>query len=193
MYVAARSTLTSVSPQPPRPYLPSVRRHAAILLSFLLLAAGAPVAGAATTVAPPGQSAIDEYLETIPSDGGNTAAGGSAGKPTPAAGVRSTAVVPARTLLALRSRGADGRAAASLAVAAAPPPAARRGLGSSAPGVIAVKGERAGGGALSTLTSAVTGTKGGGSGALLPILLILIVLAGVGVGVLRRRGDGAPA
>lgn len=167
-----------------------MRWIAAILLTALVVAAATPAAQAARTIAPPGQSAIDEYLETVPSDSGNTPVDGTGPSGKPAPTTTPGRLLPKQTVAALRRSGADGRAAAVLAAATAPAGATRTGqVGRTVIGTP----DRASAGVLSALASGVTGTGKGGSGSPLPAVLIAVVLGGFVAVLVRRRGGGAPA
>jgi hypothetical protein len=172
-----------------------VLRVAVIFLALLSLAPAVSAAGAATTTAPPGQSAIDEYLETVPGDSGNTSAlDRKPGATQPGAGEKAASALPVKVRKELKRSGADGKAAAALATAFAPDDARPvAGDDSSAVPHAGAAGSQSSGGVLPAITSAATGTDGGGSSALFPALLIAILFGGLTVGVLRRRGGGAPA
>jgi hypothetical protein len=154
---------------------------AACALALLAPAAAAP---AQETNAPPGNSGIDEYLETVPSASGNRPTGRVVGGPP------ARRALPERAARALRGRGRDGRALERLVRETAPPRAgpdrARRGR----PGA----SEPAGAGGDSPLRSvvrAVTGDdSGGGMGAALPAILLGALAAAAGlvaIRLVRRR------
>lgn len=142
--------------------------------------------GAAGTNAPPGASAIDQYLETVPDVDGNGS--GSTGSPPPDLAdpvVRRAlkGVLPAAAVKELAKSGRDGSAVAALAAVDArrsshPP--------GSAAGDAAARSERS---SLSALAGTLTGGTSGGIGLWLPLLLAgvtcVFVLAAVG----RRRAD----
>jgi hypothetical protein len=128
------------------------RRNSAMkrFLLTLLIALGvsAPAQATVHNVAPPGNSGVNQYIESIPTDhgnqptnsvhsksgsshsggavggggssGGGGGAGGSAGSGAASGSSGPSAPVPASTQRALSSRGADGRAAAALASGTAP-------------------------------------------------------------------------
>jgi hypothetical protein len=168
-----------------------------VVLGTLLLPA--PVVLAAGTVAPPGQSAIDEYLETVPTAGGGT----GADKAPASGGPAAAKVIPAKALKRLQASGADGEAAAALAGATAPPtPAKKRSSSPSSDIAPSDVSESRGSGAASVTGSsdglptvvakAVTGS-GGGLGVGLPLLLVGIALGAAATSLLRRRGGGGAA
>jgi hypothetical protein len=81
------------------------------VLAACALGLAIPAAAAAQeTNAPPGNSAIDEYLETVPSASGNRPATGEGGSHE----AGNPSELPAVVAGALRDRGADGRAVADL-------------------------------------------------------------------------------
>jgi hypothetical protein len=159
---------------------------AACALALALPAA----AGAQETNAPPGNSGIDEYLETVPSASGDRPAGGGGAG---AAG-EDTRRLPAVVAGALRGRGADGRAVEDLVRSS--PGAAREHrddqiAGAKPSGRVA---EPRGDSPLSSVARAVGGgDDGGGMGAVLPAILLgaLAALAAVVVVRLGRRGSAS--
>lgn len=134
---------------------------------------GAPGAALGqTTLAPPGNSGVDQYFETVPGAAGNRPAQPQANSGGAPAG--------SSTLAQLSKLGADGRKAAQLAAGTAPvahpnPPAATpagHATGSS-PAVAGVGAVATGG--------------GGGLGILLPLLLAAALLGVLAAVVVRRR------
>jgi hypothetical protein len=179
----------------------------------LVVALGVPASAQARvhTIAPPGNSGVGQYLETVPTAGGaqpsNTvhpvagapgqsgkppgggatgggagATGGGAGATGGGAGSPGSAAISAATQRSLAAHGPTGAAAAALAQATAPAPTRRTDRGASA----AVTG---GGSspATSVLKSLTGSTSGGGLGPLLPSLLVASVLGAALVALLRRR------
>jgi hypothetical protein len=152
-------------------------RLLSVLAAFVLVAALAVPAGAAApsrqTNAPPGNSAIDEYLETVPSATGNQRPG------TPgAAGSGGGGLTPSQRAK-LERLGPDGKALANAIDATAPPPATKPshkidgGNGRSP---------------ISAVFDAATGSDGGGGmGVFLPIVLLASLLGVIALVVLRRR------
>jgi hypothetical protein len=136
------------------------------------------VAGAKHVVLiPPGNSALSQYVETVP-----TAHGGQPAGTIMPRGPGGSGGIPSSTLRALASSGPTGRSAAAAFSATAP--AARH----KHARVRAADLSASGSSPLDAVIRALTGSSSsGGMGALLPILLagILVVLSGVLV--LRRR------
>jgi hypothetical protein len=174
----------------------------------LVVALGVPASAQARvhTIAPPGNSGVGQYLETVPTAGGaqpsNTvhpvvgalgksgkppgaaATGGGAGSTGGGAGAGSPgggAISPS-TQRSLAAHGPTGAAAAALAQATAPAPSRRDDLGARA--------STSGGGsspAASVLKSLTGSTSSGGLGPLLPSLLVASVLGAAVLALLRRR------
>lgn len=160
-----------------------------------LLAAGLLLpAGASGQTAPPGNSGIDEYLETLPGPGGDVPTSPPAGLPADGGGGPSgggSAASPPdppqllgrRTARRFAEAGPAGRRAARLAAKTA----IRRepvAPGSSPPAGGDGKGGLA---ALASEAFSAGGAGSGGSmGLLLPLILIATLLAG-GAFVLERR------
>lgn len=143
---------------------------AVLACALLVIPAGA----LAQSTAPPGNSEVDEYTETLPGAGGdNTIDRSNDGDP----GVLSPAAEAE-----LNQLGADGRAAADLAKATAPKGGEKSATGS---------GEGDDGSALAGITDALGGGSDDGMGWLLPAALIGTFLAGVLFVLLRRRAGHA--
>ena len=153
-----------------------------VALAFLGLPAGA-VAQSAQTNAPPGNSAIDEYLETVPGVGGNQqtkppSGGGSSGS-AGSGGSTSPALTPAQRA-DLERLGTDGEALADVVDQTSP------GTPAQQPRVEPVP-EGKGRSPLVEAVEVATGSGGGGMGALLPAILLAALLATIALVVLRRR------
>jgi hypothetical protein len=147
-------------------------RSLSILLGCLVLAALPADAAAVKQHAPPGNSGIDEYVESIPDARGN--------RPTeriPSKGGADR--LDPRARRALLARGPEGEAAANLAGATAP--AKRRSASNDA------NGEDHGSEPVSELRRAVTGSAEGGMGIALPIVLVLTLLLALLLALARRR------
>ena len=144
----------------------------AVMTAALVLSV-VPSAQADRVTAPPGNSGVDQYFETVPSATGNRPPGasGSANHAGPG--------VSARTQSRLARLGKDGRAAAALAQQTAPGPLAR-----SHPPTSSGAG---GGSPFDAILHAVGGDQSGGMGFLLPAILIGSALLGGGFAMLRRR------
>lgn len=141
-----------------------------MLLSVLLLAAPA---AAQQVNAPPGNSGVDEYLETVPGATGDRPSGSTE---------RSRLPPSARDELA--REGADGRAAAELA---------ERGAGTqddatkATPSEALKRGKADGGGTVGTLGRAVSGSDEG-MGVWLPLLLLVSAAGALAAVLFQRRG-----
>jgi hypothetical protein len=167
-----------------------MRRSALIAL----LACGSalfPAAASATVLAPPGNSAVQQYVENVPSAAGTVPAKAQHGKSR----------VSPRAAHSLAAQGKDGKAVAALAAATAPPSgpsgpgSGRQHAGDSGtqraagPIVQALPAASVSAASESTphaVLRAVSGT-GGGIGALLPVLLGASVVAALLTGLRRRR------
>ena len=165
----------------------------------LALAAPASAEARVHTIAPPGNSSVGQYVETVPTAGGgqptNTVhpTGGAVGRPggpggTPRGGAGGP--ISASTQHALAEQGPAGVAAAALAEATAPQisrsPSHARDTGPSS----SVSAASTGGGSspATSVFKAVSGSTGeGGLGPLRPALLIGSVLAAAGLALMRRR------
>jgi hypothetical protein len=162
---------------------------------------GALPASAPAQNAPPGNSGVDQYLETVPDAGGDRPPGGRQGIAGESeAGGRSGpgAALPARTSEELEAAGKDGAALERLVSSAEPRkpgsaprnPAARSDSRRAADSAGSVLGTEATGEARSA-PAAVAGTALGGKGTgapgwILPLLLACTTLGAVTL-VLRRR------
>lgn len=153
-------------------------------LVALLVLALPGVAGAQATNAPPGNSAIDEYLETVP---------GASGDQRPRKRERSpgSVLTPAERAR-LERLGPDGSAVANATEATAPAPArgaeraAKPSAGTSGKEGVDSRGESRS--PLSAVVDAAKGSDGGGGmGVLLPVILLASLLGVVLLLALRRR------
>jgi len=181
-----------------------VRRFA--LWVIAILAFPSVAAAKNHTVAPPGNSAVQQYVETFPTanggqptnsvhhgggpgesgrSGGSGGPGGSAGGS--GSGASGSSVIPAATQQALRSQGSEGRAAAAVLGATAPSGVGHlRGGGSAKASAPASPG--GGISPTSAVVKALTGSgSGGGLGVLLPIILVSSLLLASVLGILRHR------
>jgi hypothetical protein len=159
-------------------------RPAAIVAACALALLAPAAASAQETNAPPGNSGIDEYLETVPSASGNRPTGRIlSGRP----GTRPT---PERAARALRGRGRDAQAPERLVRETAPRQASRGRARGGRTGATEPPG--AGGDSpLRSVARAVTGDGGGGGmGAALLAILLGALAAATGLAairVVRRR------
>jgi hypothetical protein len=146
------------------------------------------------TVAPPGNSGVNQYVEHVPTACGDkptNKVGGGAGGAGGSGGPGSGGAIPASTASLLAKLGAAGRGAAAFAQATAPGHAGRNGgTPSNGAGSSSVSGASTGAGSspITSLVKALTGSSsGGGLGTFLPILLIASAIGLGGIALLRRR------
>lgn len=152
--------------------------------------------------APPGNSGIDEYIESYPGPVGNETTGSDDG-------ARGSPLSP-RARRRLEDQGAEGESAARLADRTAPgrdasragssrgrPPAGGGDSGAEPGGAPVVPGRSFGeleadesAGVLPSLRDALFDPAGGGLGAGLPILLAAGLIAAVAARIVRRRHRG---
>ncbi len=151
-------------------------------------------ASAAVTYAPPGNAGVDQYFDPLPASGGTVSAGAPGGG-------QAGSLAP-RIQRQLAASGAAGAAVAKLA-SSLPAGGSHAGSGQATPGgsrhTHAGSGRinpppiepqplvASGRGSLSQLLSAaVTGTGAGGTGVLLPLVLVGTLVIAV-AGAVRRR------
>ncbi|MEA2266092.1 MAG: hypothetical protein QOE27_1675 [Solirubrobacteraceae bacterium] len=177
----------------------TMRRLAASVVCSILLAT-ASVAGAAArqTLAPPGNSGVDQYFETVPGAGGNVGVRPlPASAPTSAAGSGAPGRAASGQARALARFGADGRAAAAVAAATRPAGPGRPGSGSgsgpgSGPGPRGFAPPPKPTGAASALLTVLGGSDQGGLGIAFPLVLAGALAGAVLVLALRRRSPRPP-
>ncbi|MCW3012484.1 MAG: hypothetical protein JWO90_2888 [Solirubrobacterales bacterium] len=156
-----------------------------ILLAFIAALAALVLPASALaqdTNAPPGVSAADQYLETIPRASGNATVGNGQ-RPDPAnpeVAARTRNVLPAAAAKRLKRSGDTGEDAAALAASTAP---AAPKPGAARPTI--VKGSS--GSPLATIGRVATGTGDDGLGVLFPVLFALGAVAVGGAAFWRRR------
>jgi len=128
--------------------------------------------------APPGNSGVDEYLETIPGVQG----------PRPTDRATSGRRLPSGVRRELAESGATGRELADVAEATAPPPASAARREGDRYGGVPRNERRAdpGPSALDTAADVVTGGQPGGMGVLLPAFLLGTLVIGAAVAARRR-------
>jgi len=174
---------------------------ATLLTATFALAPPAAAANPPRVLAPPGNSAISQYLEVVP-----TGTGASAPRPPGTSG----GILTTHQRSQLDRYGAPGQALAALVDATAPPPvsvssaararfrsavdAARTPIGASmlaprASGSSPLDG-RSAASPVSLILDAALGGGGGGLGFVLPAF-ILATAVGVGAGLIRRRAARA--
>lgn len=183
----------SVSSRASPPYVYRMFRVFVIVLTALAIA----VPAAQAQNAPPGNSGIDEYVEAVPSTSGS--------KPTNQASGKDGKVLTSTQQKALEAQGPDGAAAAALAQRFGTPGTGKAheqqsagtkkddGADKSTGGATGddSNDSRGPGGSGSSVASSLSkavlpGSDSGGLGPALPIILVAITAAGVGVVVLRR-------
>ena len=145
----------------------------AALVALALCVPAAAVAQGPRTNAPPGNSAIDEYLETVPGATGNAVPR----PPTPGGGTL-TAAQRAR----LEQHGADGRTLANIVESTSAIPRRQRPASS-----VAAPPEAKGRSPLTAVLGVAEGNGDGGMGILLPAILLASLLAVIALVLLRRR------
>ncbi len=178
------------------------RLLATAVLGFGLLAVPA-AAQPHRHLAPPGNSAISQYLETIPTaSGGQPSSSVSASGGHGSGGGAGGSVLPASTSHALAAQGPIGAADASMIQATAPSggatgqssgsggsrsrPSTDQTSSSQTPAAPAASPPAPG--AVNSVLKSLTGSSGsGGLGVLLPILLAVVFVAGGGLAFWRRR------
>lgn len=164
------------------------RATGALVVCLLVLLPSAAWSQAPQTNAPPGNSAIDEYLETVPGATGNRPSRPAGGdRATTADGGRPVTLAPAE-LARLKRLGPDGKAVADVVDATAPESAAPKASGGAAPAQPPTAGDGGGRSTLSAVFSAVAGQDGGGGmGMALPAILLGTLAGAVGLALMRRR------
>jgi hypothetical protein len=148
------------------------------LVALVALALALPASAAAQapqTNAPPGNSAIDEYLETVPGATGNN-------RPVPPGQKGGGGGLTAAQRARLQRLGPDGKTlAAAVDSTSSSPPGGKTKHEIAAP-------KNDGRSPLGEVLNAFTGSDGGiGMGAVLPAILIAALLAAVVAVLLRRR------
>jgi len=158
-----------------------VRRPITLLVCALALATPVTAWGQQTN-APPGNSGVDEYLESVPGATGDRPSGGIVNrKPQP---------LSARERQALRDAGSDAQALERVVGATKPEAAGteqrRAGRTDSPAGGAGSEGESAQGRSpLAAVVEAATGADDDGLGLLLPAILLGALLAALAVLVVR--------
>jgi hypothetical protein len=144
-----------------------------------------PASAALAATAPPGNSEVNQYAETLPGGGGENTVnppGSGGGGNGSGQGQGGAPVIPPQTQRQLEQLGPDGRAAAALAEANAPQaPAGSQAQDAGGGG--AGKGDSVAG----AVSGALTGSDHGGMGAFLPIALFGVAGLGIGYALARRR------
>lgn len=149
------------------------RALSAFVALVLMAVPASAMAQEPSTNAPPGNSAIDEYLETVPGATGNQRPRTAGGGPT------AGALTPARRAR-LERLGPDGRALVGVVDATSPARTSTR----KRPTPAAAHGRSP----LGQVVAAAGGHDGGaGMGVVLPAILLASLLAIVALVVARRR------
>jgi hypothetical protein len=145
------------------------------LMGLLVVALALPSAGhAQQTNAPPGNSAIDEYLETVPGATG-------AKRPRPPREAGGGVLTPAQRTQ-LERQGADGKALADAIDATAPAGAPAPANGENRAADTEARSPASG------VLDAVSGNDGdGGMGFVLPVILVAALVGAIALTLLRRR------
>jgi hypothetical protein len=148
------------------------------LVALALLIPATAAAQGSKTNAPPGNSAIDEYLETVPAAGGN-------GIPRPRENNGGTLTRAERNRL--EQLGADGRTLAAIIESTAPASTAlapKKQRAERKTDVVALPDAKG----RSPITAVLGTAEGdGGMGLLLPAILLASLLTVIALVVLRRR------
>jgi hypothetical protein len=151
------------------------------LLALALLAPAGAAAQSPQTNAPPGNSAIDEYLETVPT------AGGDATPRPPGAATGGEQVLTQAQRAALERQGPDGKALADVVDATAPSRGAVKGTHAQAEPVASGSHDSGRSPLTSTVSAAFGADDGRGLGVGLPLILLSSLLGVIALAVLRRR------
>jgi hypothetical protein len=155
-------------------------RKISIAIGIVLILSLASPAGAAQ-VAPPGNSGVNQYSETLPGAGGDQPSsdpGGGGG-----AGNRGSSLSP-KAKRALEEQGPTGAAVAGLASRTAPQIARSGDIGRGRDSAGSSDGKSAFGAGVDQLAG-----DSGGMGIALPIILLLSLIGAIAVFVLRRRNE----
>ena len=170
-----------------------------VLLALLAIAAPATAVAKTKTVAPPGDSGLNQYLEVVPTAQGPTPPGGGG----PGGGGRSA--LTATQQRQLNALGPGGRTLAAVVEATAPQslgvPEANRaaspsagaagGAGGAGPGVVDAPAAKlpsvSGSSPASLILGAAVGRGGGGIGLWLPAFMLASLAGVMALVVVRRR------
>jgi hypothetical protein len=157
--------------------------RAFVLAALLLALTATPAAAAGRCVAPPGTGAVDEYCETVPTDHGNRGSGDT-GSNGPA--------ISDKTITQLAASGTDGQELAQAIgadptkLAAAVGAKAKRPHGSKVVPAVAVP-DAPSSNPLNAVREAVGGNSTIGSGFIIALIVIVLLMAGWGWIAFRRR------
>jgi hypothetical protein len=166
-------------PVPPMSVFTVMKPFCGVALIVTVFAWSAGVASAAP-ILPPGNSAANQYAQTLPGPGGNEAVGGRHEARSPAK------VLGASTTERMRKLGPDGRAALQLAAETAPQTVHRRRSGPSS----GAPANSSGSSGLGEILRQATGTLTSGSmGVLQPMILLVALVAACAYAIGRRRAS----
>jgi hypothetical protein len=187
------NTPPGVSPRVRAAYIWVVKR-VVLLGPMLALAVAAPASARLQSTAPVGNSAINQYLESIPTVKGNRPTSsiqtspGAPGGPTAGSGAGGSAGTTAASGPA-SAAGGGTNAVAAVALARATAPRTYSPRTSRLGPKVTTTGVGNGSSALSSLVRAFTGSTGGGGGLgpLLPAILVVAVLGATVLVLVRRR------
>lgn len=200
-----------VSERPLRAYHRMMLMRRIALLGVLFFLSVTPSALASVVLAPPGHDGANQYVEVIPTSGGNAAPPGSvkgSGSPSGSPGALAGLGQGRTTDASLSKMGTNGQAAAALAAATAPAPAGggsgiaggptggASGVTAGSPSHIRASNGSSGGSAVGGLASALSGSGDGGLGLALPLLLataLVVILGFAGYRVLNARQTPPPS
>jgi hypothetical protein len=147
----------------------------ATLIALALLVPAAAAAQESRVNAPPGNSAIDEYLETVPDVSGN-------GIPRPRPEDDDGGPLTAAQRDRLERLGADGRTLATIVESTSP---ARKKQRAKPPTAVVAPPDAKGRSPVDAVLGAAEGD--GGMGLLLPAILLLSLVGVIALALLRRR------
>lgn len=159
-----------------------------LALAALLATPAAAQQDGTEYVAPPGNSALDQYFESVPSSSGNNAPGA----PPQGGDANGAPPLDAREVEALAEQGAAGEQVSEFVTANAPRKSQQREEATDRPSgsgsqTAAREPAPAGADTAGNLSRALLGDAGDGMGVLLPLLLGLTALLGIGYVLLRRK------
>ena len=183
-----------------------MRKLSLFAVTAVMLAVPSSATAQGSHNAPPGNSSIDQYFESVPSadgsstttrpgEGGATAPGvpGTGGEGGGGSGSGGSAGIDSKIEKRLAAQGADGRAVESFTRATRPgaapggpgTPENANGDRGAVAGVAAA--DRGKGTISSVIETATQGSSNGGMGAALPFLIALALMGAVAAVLLRRR------
>jgi hypothetical protein len=166
-------------PAPPMSVFTVVKPFCSVALIVAVFAWSA-VAATAAPILPPGNSAANQYAQTLPGPGGNEAVGGRHEPRSPAK------VLGKSTTERMRKLGPEGRAALQLAAETAPQAVRHHRFGPSSGATPNPNGSSG----LGEILRQATGTLTSGSmGVLQPTILLVALIAACAYAIGRRRAS----